>query len=392
MDEALIERLRSHLNHPKEKITLQIVEKTLTPKDIYFKKGIEALKKGEVATVVLAGGMGTRLKFPYPKGLYPISSVRKKTLFQLIAEKTLAASKAYGKELPLAFMTSHQNHDETIAYFKEHADFGIHPLFFTQEDLPLLDKSGNPIKHGVDYVKGPDGNGRMFEHLMKASILEKWEKQGIKYINVILIDNPLADPFDPILIGALIETKDEVIFKAVKKETPDEKTGTFVKANGRLKVVEYTEMEESEKSLHPYASISLFAVTLPFAKKIAAAVFPLHVALKPALPSSKDPDSFKFETFIFDLLDFSEIADILIYSREEAFAPLKNSIGNDSPTSVGRALENLDRRVLSQITGHRITNQPLELDAQFHYPTKQLIERWKNREVDPFLHYIHEDQ
>ncbi len=392
MDEALIERLRSHLNHHSEKIPLQKVETTLTLSASYLKKGIEALKKGEVATVVLAGGMGTRLKFPYPKGLYPISVVRKKTLFQLIAEKTLAASKAYGKELPIAFMTSHQNHAETVAYFKEHADFGIHPLFFTQDDLPFLDKSGNPIKQGFDYVKGPDGNGRLFEHLAKASLLDKWEKEGIKYINVILIDNPLADPFDPYLIGALIETKDEVVFKAVKKESPEEKTGTFVKAKGRLKVVEYTEMEENEKALHLYASISLFAITLPFAKKVAAITFPLHIALKPALPSSKEPDSYKFETFIFDLLDYAEKADILEYPREEAFAPLKNSIGPDSPTTVGRALENLDRRILSQITGHRITNQPLELDAQFHYPTKELLERWKNKDVDPFLHYIHEDQ
>lgn len=392
MDEALVERLRSHLNPPKQKIAFQKVEKALTLKDAYLKRGEEALKKGEAATVVLAGGMGTRLKFPYPKGLYPISVVRKKTLFQLIAEKTAAAGKAYGKEPPLAIMTSHQNHAETEAYFKEHANFGIHPLFFTQEDLPFLDKEGNPIKQGVDYIRGPDGNGRMFEHLKKAAILEKWEKEGIKYINVILVDNPLADPFDPYLIGALIETKDEAVFKAVKKESPEEKTGTFVSVNGKLKVVEYTEMETVEKSQHLYANISLFAVTLPFAKKIAGQNLPLHVALKPAFSHSKEPDSYKFETFIFDLLDFADSADILVYPREETFAPLKNSIGPDSPTTAGSALENLDRRILSRLTGRRITNQPLELDAQFHYPTKELIDRWKNREVDPFLHYIHEDQ
>lgn len=392
MDEALIERLRAHLNEPVEKLTLKQVDKALELNSSYSKKGKEALKNGEVATVVMAGGMGTRLKFPYPKGQYPISVVRKKTLFQLIAEKTLAASKKYGKELPIAFMTSDQNHEGTIAYFKEHADFGIHPLFFKQGNLPFLDKSGNPIKQGFDYVQGPDGNGRMFEHLAKSKILEAWEKQGIKYINVILIDNPLANPFDPFLIGALIDTNDDVIFKAVKKESPEEKTGTFVKVNGKLKVVEYTEMEMAEKSLFPYASISLFAATLPFAKKIAAVNFPLHVALKPALPSSKEPDSYKFETFIFDLLDYADKADILLYPRDETFAPLKNSTGSDSPTTVGSALENLDRRILSQLTGHRITNQPLELDAQFHYPTKELLERWKNRVVDPFLHYVHEDQ
>lgn len=388
MDETLIEQLRRRLNQPKEKRSYTPVEKVLQLSEAYRKRGSQALKKGEVACVVLAGGMGTRLKFPYPKGQYPISVVRKKSLFQLIAEKALAASKAYGANPPLAFMTSNQNHDETLAYFKENADFGIHPLFFTQGDLPFLDKAGNPIKKGSDYILGPDGNGRLFEHLKRAKILEKWEKEGIKYINVILIDNPLADPFDPYLIGALIETQDDVIFKGIKKESEEEKTGTFVKVNGRLNVIEYSEMEE--RGPHPYANVSLFAATLPFAKKIADSPFPLHVAAKPA--SHAIPDAYKFEAFIFDLLDFTEKADVLLYPRDETFAPLKNSIGDDSPTTVARSLENLDRRILSRLTGHRITNQPLELDAQFHYPTDELKKKWENREVDPFLHYIHEDQ
>ena len=41
-------------------------------KDKYLEAGIAAIKKGEVAAVLLAGGMGTRLGFDLPKGCFNV--------------------------------------------------------------------------------------------------------------------------------------------------------------------------------------------------------------------------------------------------------------------------------------------------------------------------------
>lgn len=62
----------------------------------YAQLGFQLLQRGKVGCVVLAGGQGSRLKFDGPKGLYPVSSVKKKPLYQLVAEKVAAASKWVG--------------------------------------------------------------------------------------------------------------------------------------------------------------------------------------------------------------------------------------------------------------------------------------------------------
>jgi len=49
--------------------------------------GTEALQKGQVAAFLVAGGQGSRLGFDGPKGMYRVTPVIKKSLFQLHAEK-----------------------------------------------------------------------------------------------------------------------------------------------------------------------------------------------------------------------------------------------------------------------------------------------------------------
>ena len=60
--------------------------------------GLEAIAKGEVAALVLAGGAGTRLGFPSPKGLFSIGLPSGKSLFQLFAERLKKASVLAGSD------------------------------------------------------------------------------------------------------------------------------------------------------------------------------------------------------------------------------------------------------------------------------------------------------
>ncbi len=58
----------------------------------------------------MAGGQGTRLGWEGPKGCFPISPIRKASLFQIFAEKILAARRRYGTGLRWYIMTSPLNH------------------------------------------------------------------------------------------------------------------------------------------------------------------------------------------------------------------------------------------------------------------------------------------
>ncbi len=55
--------------------------------------GEDAIRAGHVAALVVAGGLGTRLRYIPPKGTYPAAPITGKSLFQLHAEKIRAASR-----------------------------------------------------------------------------------------------------------------------------------------------------------------------------------------------------------------------------------------------------------------------------------------------------------
>src|SRR5580658_2050663 len=107
--------------------------------------GEAALRAGRVAAFTVAGGQGTRLGYDGPKGTFPVTPVRHKPLFQVFAEKILAAGRKYGRPLHWFVMTSHQNHEATEGFFAENRFFGLdrgRVHFFRQGRMPAVDFEG----------------------------------------------------------------------------------------------------------------------------------------------------------------------------------------------------------------------------------------------------------
>src|SRR5580692_7862267 len=108
-------------------------------------EGETALRAGRVAAFTVAGGQGTRLGYDGPKGTFPVTPVRRHSLFEVFSEKILAAGKRYGRPLHWFIMTSHQNHAATEAYFQENRHFGLDPArvhFFRQGRMPAVGFDG----------------------------------------------------------------------------------------------------------------------------------------------------------------------------------------------------------------------------------------------------------
>ncbi len=61
------------------------------------KRGRELLAEGKIAAFLVAGGQGTRLGYDGPKGEYPITPVKNKSLFQVFAEQLRAHSLRCGQ-------------------------------------------------------------------------------------------------------------------------------------------------------------------------------------------------------------------------------------------------------------------------------------------------------
>lgn len=380
---------------------------SLSGADSDFKHGKELISQGLLGCLIVAGGQGTRLRFDGPKGIFPVSPVRQKSLFQLFAEKVVAASRQAKKLLPLAIMTSPLNHAETVAFFEKHNLFGLEKqqlYFFSQGTLPLLDEDGNLFLEDVDSIaRGPDGNGSALQHFYQSGIWSEWHRLGINYLNFCVIDNPLADPFDAELLGFHYRLHSEITVKGTMKRSADEKVGTLAKQDNKTIVVEYTELPEPLRSAtlpngtmqFGCANLSLFCFNMNFIKMTAGVSTPFHLAFKAVnylnaegiSCQAEKPMAWKFEKFIFDVLPIASKVSALLYPREACFAPLKNYDGPDSIDSVRKALQNNDRSLFAKITGSPCTNEPFEISQEFYYPTPELIAKWRGK-TPPASDYI----
>ncbi len=307
------------------------------------KIGQELLKEGAVGCLIVAGGQGSRLGFDGPKGLYPL--VGEKTLFQLILEKGC-------KGRPVAIMTSPTNHKATVDYFLKNDSFGLGDKLsiFLQSELPILQDDGRLfMENATKLATGPNGNGIALQRLVEEGIAEKWRESGVRYITLIPVDNPLADPFDPELIGHHHLTESEVTVKCIKRGDPNEKVGVMVETPRGVEVVEYSELPDQVRNSkldngaleYPCANISLFCFSLPFAERVALEELPLHLAHKKVKSIEGEIMGWKFETFIFDVLPLAKKVTALVYPRERCFAPLKEANGAFGPDAVRQALARL---------------------------------------------------
>jgi UDP-N-acetylglucosamine/UDP-N-acetylgalactosamine diphosphorylase len=328
------------------------------------RRGEEALRRGEVAVVLVAGGQGTRLGVDYPKGMYAVGPVSGHSLFQIHAEKVLALTRRYGRPVPLLIMTSDATHDETTTYFGENGYFGLPSddvTFFRQGTMPALDlQTGRLLMEGPGRLfTSPNGHGGTLTALAEHGLLDRLRRRGVRQIYYFQVDNPLVKVADPFFLGHHLARDAEVSSKIVPKSSPTEKVGNLVEVDGRCTIIEYSDLPpeaarrtDAQGKLLLWAgspAIHIFAVDFLQRVTRGGEGLPFHVARKkvPHLgPDGKtvQPDkenALKFERFIFDVLPLAQRWAVVETSHREEFAPLKNATGPDSPETVERAISTL---------------------------------------------------
>ncbi|RMF68675.1 MAG: UDPGP type 1 family protein [Calditrichaeota bacterium] len=325
--------------------------------------GEQALRQGRVAAFLVAGGQGTRLGFDGPKGMYPISPVKNKTLFQLHAEKLLALSRRHGATIPWYIMTSATNDAETRAFFEQHDFFGLareDVVFFQQAMVPALDENGKLFLDRKDHVfENPNGHGGSLAALKQSGALQDMRDRGIDLIFYFQVDNVLVKICDPVFLGFHLQNEAEMSAKVVEKIDPSEKVGVVGRIDGELGVIEYSDLPEAEKrARNPDGSlkfrggsIAIHVLDVAFVEREneGGLRLPWHVAHKKIphldeqgnLVEPAEPNGYKFETFVFDALRDARRAMFLEVPREEEFSPVKNAEGVDSPSTARRDMVNL---------------------------------------------------
>jgi UDP-N-acetylglucosamine/UDP-N-acetylgalactosamine diphosphorylase len=317
--------------------------------------GEELISAGKVAGMVVAGGQGTRLGFDGPKGDFPISPVKNKTLFRIFAETAAAVSKRYKTVCPWYIMTSPLNYSETQEVFRSNDYYGLDEgdiFIFEQGTLPNFSFDGKILLADKSRIScSPDGHGGSLKALYKSGAIADMKKRGVEFISYWQVDNPLINIFDPLFVGLHAFDEAEMSSKALIKAEPKEKIGNFCLLDGKVTVIEYSDLpdELAEKRgpdgslVFELGSIAIHIINRSFVERLNSEGFslPLHRALKKIphidaegrLVDPAEPNGIKLESFVFDALPLASKSIILETKRSEEFAPVKNRTGVDSAES-----------------------------------------------------------
>ena len=314
--------------------------------------GKDIICSGKFAVATMAGGQGTRLGYSNPKGTYKIDvNPKPKYLFEIVCDTLKRANKKYNVIIPWYIMTSIENNDIIVDFFKDNNYFGYPEeeiMFFNQGQMPLIDEQGKLLVGENKLIKeASDGNGGIFKSMQVQGCLDDMEKRGIKWLFIGSIDNVLLKMVDPTLIGLAENKGVQIATKSVLKNNPKERVGVICKKDGKVGVIEYSEIpdklanavDSDGELIYGESHIMCNLFSIDILKTLAKVKLPYHKAHKKnsyinekgEVVKPEEPNSYKFETFIFDSFNYVDNIAILRGSREVDFAPVKNKEGVDSP-------------------------------------------------------------
>ena len=369
-------------------------------------RGEQLLREHKVGMILVAGGLGTRLGCEGPKGMFPIGPLSGRPLFQVLIESLLAVRKKYQTAIPLFVMTSSATDQQTREFLESHSYFGLPKedvKFFRQSSMFAVDDSWQQIlmSSKSELALAPDGHGGMLAAFEKTGCLADCCERGIELLFYGQIDNPLLQVCDPLLLGSHVLAKSQMTTQVVQKRRPAEKVGVLVAADGKTQMIEYSDLPAANaQETLPDGSLKFWAGSLAVhvfdrtlleqaSKQLDS--LPYHIAHKktPYINAAGEkiepekPNAFRFEKFIFDLLQSAECALVVEADPALAFAPVKNSDAEqtDNPRLAKLAIQALHRRWLRAAGVTIADDVPVEINPLFATSATELAAKLPARTV-----------
>lgn len=322
---------------------------TKAEKNKFISIGEDVIKKEKLAVITLAGGQGTRLGFKGPKGCYQLELDEKKSLFEVLNDKLKKVYLDYGVYIPWYIMTSEANDESTKKYLKEKNFFNypkekIH--FFKQDSIEIIDTNGKILLDTIHSIKkASNGNGDVFRAFKRHTLEKTLDK--IEWISVSGIDNIILEVIDPLFIGLTICNNSEVASKSIKKQDLESKDCVFAKVDDRVEIISPDNLDEEKKysknkdGLYNYNQMNILShlfskkaflqatkLTLPYHRAFKKNDYIDESGMKVVV---KEPNSFKFERFIFDVFRYFDNFTLLEVKEDDEFAPIKAFTGKYTP-------------------------------------------------------------
>lgn len=198
----------------------------------YHARGMEALRGGEVALCVLAGGMATRMG-GVVKAL--VDALPGRTFLDLRLAENAHVSALAGRRLPLWMMTSEATDGPLRAALGARIDPDYLTTFEQFVSLRLTPEGTLFHEHDHPSVYAT-GHGDLPDALRQSGLLQRFLDRGGRTVWIANIDN-LGASVDPVLLGFHLEHGGPVTVELVDKVGSD-RGGGPVRWNGRRLITE----------------------------------------------------------------------------------------------------------------------------------------------------------
>lgn len=195
--------------------------------------GLQAFREGQVAFVVLAGGMATRMGGVVKSLVEVLPGLR---FLDLRLNELMTLERRSGRRVPLWLMTSDATDEQIVEALGSRRDPDYLQTFtqflslrLTPEADLFHDDEGNVSVHAP-------GHGDLPDALVQSGLLGRFVERGGRYVTVTNIDN-LGATLDPTILGFHIQHGKPVTCEVVDKVDSD-RGGIPVRVDGRPVVLE----------------------------------------------------------------------------------------------------------------------------------------------------------
>ena len=293
--------------------------------------GLDALRAGKVAVLVLGGGMATRFGGG-AKGVVPVVDGAPNSSFLAIKlAEVRERAKAIGGAIPVVLMFSFATEAASRAHVDAIDWAGLAPadrLWFSQSIMPRVLPDGTPLASlpeaadfDDDTLYAAPGHGDTLARLVGSGTLAALRERGVEHILVSNVDNVGAS-LDPLVLGAHLQGGADVSVEVVRRIAGDASGCVACLPGGRPAIIEGFRLPlGTDLADYPHFNTN----TLWLRTSAMDRSFPLSwfaVRKKIAWPSGGEREVVQFEQLIGQVTEFVPSA-FLDVDRDTRFLPIK---------------------------------------------------------------------
>ena len=287
--------------------------------DALEERGLQAIRDGAFAAVVLNGGMATRFGGAV-KGTVEVLQGR--SFLQLAAQGVRDLAACAGGEIPLLLMNSFATAGATADHLEDTGNLGYPAKLlrgFEQSVSPRLTREGalHLGEDGRASLYGP-GHGDFPDALRNSGTLDWLRSRGVRHIAMYNVDNLGARPH-PVILGHHIESGCAATAELVRKNPGDEGGGP-AHVDGHLEIVEDFRFPDGfDRTSVPVFNCNTFIFELD------ALARPLPLDWFAVVKKAHGRDVVQFERLVGQVTAFVD-AQFLVVPREgtrSRFLPVK---------------------------------------------------------------------